>query len=82
MQFVAEWDECRHDSCKTSDFRRDALQQAYEKFGLADDTLDFIGYAVALQPNDDFSSQVCKPTNAERKVYLNSVMRHGGSSFS
>ena len=37
---------------------------------MAEGTTDFIGHAVALQPNDDYLTQACEPTNTKCQLYL------------
>ena len=37
---------------------------------MAECTTDFIGHAVALQPNDDYLTQTCEPMNAKCQLYL------------
>merc|ERR1740123_662510 len=57
------------------------MKQVFEKYGLQDGTIDFIGHAVALQPTDDYVNQACGPTIQKCKLYLTSVMQYGGSPF-
>ncbi|CAK0899461.1 unnamed protein product [Prorocentrum cordatum] len=57
------------------------MAQVYEKFGLQEATVDFIGHAVALHPNDDYLNKACGPTIQKCKLYLNSLMQYGGSPF-
>ena len=40
---------------------------------LVQGTTDFIGHAVALQPNDDYLTQACEPMNAKCQLYLNKL---------
>jgi len=63
------------------DPRRHTMKQVYEKFGLAEATIDFIGHAVALWPNDDYLAKACGLTINKCKLYLNSLMQYGGSPF-
>ena len=37
---------------------------------MAEGTTDFIGHAVALQPNDDYFTQACEPMNTKCQSYL------------
>merc|ERR1712232_440641 len=63
------------------DPRRHTMAQVYAKFGLQEATIDFIGHAVALQPNDGYLQQACGPTINACKPYLDSLMQYGGSPF-
>merc|ERR1719160_1060818 len=57
------------------------MQQVYEKFGLQTNTIDFIGHAVALYPNDEYRQRACGPTIKKLKLYVESLMQIGGSPF-
>jgi len=81
VKFVMGWDPASPESLKGLDPRRHTMAQVYEKYGLAKGTIDFIGHAVALQPNDDYLNKACGPTISKCQLYLNSVMQYGGSPF-
>jgi Rab GDP dissociation inhibitor len=51
------------------------------KFKLEDNTMDFIGHAVALYTNDDFLQQVSLPTIEKMQLYMDSVGRFGSTPF-
>merc|ERR1712060_503214 len=52
-----------------------------QKFGLQESTIDFVGHAIALQPNDEYLHQACGPTIHKCKLYIESWMQYGGSPF-
>jgi len=81
VKFVTEWDDNDASTHGGLDPRRHTMQQVYEKYGLQEATIDFIGHAVALQPNDDYLKQACGLTINKCKLYLNSLMQYGGSPF-
>merc|ERR1719460_883972 len=63
------------------DPRRHTMEQVYQKFGLQEATIDFIGHAVALENNDEYIKKACGPTIAKMKLYVDSLMQIGGSPF-
>ena len=52
-----------------------------KKFGLQDNTVDFVGHAVALYTNDDFLQQKAITTIEKMQLYFNSFGRYGNSPF-
>merc|ERR1719282_86152 len=57
------------------------MAQVYEKFGLQEATIDFIGHAVALWSSDEYLKKACGITINKCKLYLTSLMQYGGSPF-
>lgn len=80
-QFVMNWDDDKPATHQEIDPRRHTMAQVFDKFGLQEGTIDFIGHAVALHNNDDYLKQACGPTIQKCKLYLTSVMQYGGSPF-
>mmetsp|Transcript_25621 Transcript_25621/g.59684 ORF Transcript_25621/g.59684 Transcript_25621/m.59684 type:complete len:456 (+) Transcript_25621:62-1429(+) len=81
VQFVMNWSDEDAGSHQGLDPRRHTMEQVFQKFGLQEGTIDFIGHAVALWPNDGYLKQACGTTINKCKLYLDSVMRYGGSPF-
>jgi len=79
--FIGNWEDDNAATHQGIDPRRHTMSQVFEKFGLAKTTIDFVGHAVALHPNDDYLRQACGPTIQKCALYLNSVQRYGGSPF-
>lgn len=52
-----------------------------KKFDLEDNTVDFIGHAVALFTNDDFLNRPAIETIEKIKLYMDSIGRYGDSPF-
>lgn len=80
-QFIMNWEDEKKDTHQEIDPRRHTMLQVFEKFGLQEGTIDFIGHAVALHTNDDYLRQACGPTIQKCRLYLQSVMQYGGSPF-
>mmetsp|Transcript_16124 Transcript_16124/g.37740 ORF Transcript_16124/g.37740 Transcript_16124/m.37740 type:complete len:456 (+) Transcript_16124:90-1457(+) len=81
VQFITNWEDDDVKTHQDLDPRRHTMAQVYEKFGLQKSTIDFIGHAVALHHNDDYMSQACGATISKCKLYLQSLLRYGGSPF-
>lgn len=81
INFVVGWNEADPNSLQGLDPKRHTMAQVYQKFGLQEGTVDFIGHAVALENNDEYLSKACGPCIANQQLYLNSLMRIGGSPF-
>lgn len=71
-QFIMGWDDDKPSTHQEIDPRRHTMAQVYEKFGLQEGTIDFIGHAVALHINDAYLKQPCGPTIQKLRLYLNS----------
>lgn len=52
-----------------------------KKFDLEENTIDFIGHAVALFTNDDFMTRPAIETIEKIKLYMDSIGRYGDSPF-
>jgi len=81
VQFINNWDNANIGTHEGIDPNRHTMAQVYSKFGLAEQTIDFIGHAVALCNNDEYLDKACGPTIAKCKLYLESVLHYGASPF-
>merc|ERR1719424_1308699 len=81
VKFVTDWEDADVSTHGGLDPRRHTMTQVYEKFGIQEATIDFVGHAVALQPNDDYLKKACGTTIQKCKLYLNSLLQYGGSPF-
>ncbi|KAI1476358.1 rab GTPase activator [Daldinia eschscholtzii] len=68
---------------KGLDITKCTMKDVYDKFGLEPTTRDFVGHAMALYLNDDYSDEAGKaPEAIERiRMYGNSVARYGKSPY-
>ncbi|CAE7200419.1 GDI2 [Symbiodinium natans] len=80
-QFIMNWEDDKPSTHQDIDPRRHTMAQVYQKFGLQESTIDFIGHAVALWPNDSYLNGPCGPTIQKCRLYLQSVLQYGGSPF-
>jgi len=81
VSFVTNWDDDNKSTHQDFDPKRHSMAQVFQKFGLQEATIDFIGHAVALQPSDDYLNKACGPTINKCKLYVESLLRFGGSPF-
>ena len=63
------------------DLNFEPFRNLVKKFDLEDNTVDFIGHAVALFTNDDFLNRPAIETIEKIKLYMDSVGRYGDSPF-
>jgi Rab GDP dissociation inhibitor len=59
------------------------MKEVYDKFGLEDNTRDFIGHSMALYPSDGYINQngVAVETINRIRLYVNSMARYGKSPY-
>jgi len=81
FQFAAAWDPAKPETLKGLSPEGHTMMQVYEEFGLGEDTMDFIGHAVALYTSDEYLTQPCGPTLARIQLYMDSIQRYGSSPF-
>lgn len=55
--------------------------QVFKNFGLADDTIDFVGHALALHRDDDYLNQPAGDTIMKIKLYVESLARYAKSPY-
>jgi len=57
------------------------MDEVYKKFGLDENTSDFVGHAMALYRDDSYRSQPCVETVKRIKLYAESLARYGKSPY-
>ena len=57
------------------------MSQVYDKFELESATQDFVGHAVALNPEDSYVDRPCLETIERIKLYYESLTRYGKSPY-
>merc|ERR1712027_242831 len=57
------------------------MAEVYKKFGLDENTSDFVGHALALFRNDDYLKKPCLETIIKIKLYSDSLARYGKSPY-
>ncbi|KAH0482233.1 MAG: uncharacterized protein KVP18_001119 [Porospora cf. gigantea A] len=83
--FVAHWellDPTTHrNGSSVFDPEKTPMRSVFDSFGLADTTIEFIGHAVALYPDDSYLRRPCGETLTRIQLYLYSLARYGKSPF-
>eukprot|EP01056_Protomagalhaensia_sp_Gyna25_P003975 Protomagalhaensia_sp_Gyna_25__3974@NODE_357_length_3750_cov_92_457289_g276_i0_p1_GENE_NODE_357_length_3750_cov_92_457289_g276_i0NODE_357_length_3750_cov_92_457289_g276_i0_p1_ORF_typecomplete_len463_score79_97GDI/PF00996_18/9_6e121Amino_oxidase/PF01593_24/1_8e07FAD_oxidored/PF12831_7/0_44FAD_oxidored/PF12831_7/23DAO/PF01266_24/0_24GMC_oxred_N/PF00732_19/0_037_NODE_357_length_3750_cov_92_457289_g276_i022493637 len=79
--FIANWN--RTDSRTWGKFNPDVtpMREVYQYYGLQENTIDFVGHAIALYTNDDYMMQPMGDTMDRLRLYMNSLVRYGTSPF-
>merc|ERR1712147_37862 len=57
------------------------MDEVYKKFGLDENTSDFVGHAMVLYRDDSYRSQPCVETVKRIKLYAESLARYGKSPY-
>lgn len=81
FMFVQEYDEKNTKTHQGHDLRKMTMKQLFEAFGLQDDTIDFVGHALALHVNDEYLAQPALPTVERIRLYVESLARYLKSPY-
>lgn len=57
------------------------MKDVYSHYNLGDNTIDFLGHAVALHTDDTYINQPAKDTIVKMQLYYDSIGRYGDSPF-
>jgi len=63
------------------DLTKVTMDTLYKKFGLGQDTIDFLGHAVALYQDDDYIQAPAKETVERMNLYADSLSRYTKSPY-
>lgn len=80
-RFVAQFDQTEPETWKGINPFKESITKYYEYYGLEENTVDFLGHAVALHTCDDYMKEPAFFTIMRMKLYMNSLMRFGSSPF-
>eukprot|EP00245_Coleochaete_scutata_P010245 TRINITY_DN3554_c0_g1_i1.p1 TRINITY_DN3554_c0_g1~~TRINITY_DN3554_c0_g1_i1.p1 ORF type:complete len:464 (-),score=113.88 TRINITY_DN3554_c0_g1_i1:629-2020(-) len=78
--FVQDYDEAVPKTHEGLDLHHVTAQDVFTKFGLEENTVDFIGHALALYRNDEYLSQPAYDMVKRVKLYAESLLRFNGGS--
>jgi Rab GDP dissociation inhibitor len=79
--FVQDFDENDPKSWKDVDPHKTTMSDVYKKFGLDENTSDFVGHALALHRDDKYLDASCIETLKRIKLYSDSLARYGKSPY-
>ena len=66
---------------KDIDIEKQPMIDVFKKYKLEDNTIDFLGHAVALHTSDDYLNANAKDTLMKMQLYTESIGRYGDSPF-
>ncbi|KAK8956092.1 hypothetical protein KSP40_PGU021534 [Platanthera guangdongensis] len=78
--YVQDYDENDPRSHEGLDLNKVTTREVFAKYGLDDNTVDFIGHALALHTNDGYLDQPAIETVKRMKLYAESLARFQGGS--
>lgn len=81
LEFVAAYDEDEASTHQGLNLDKNTMDEVYSHFGLERGTKDFIGHAMALWANDDYLTEVARPTIERIILYVQSVAKYGKSPY-
>jgi len=79
--FVQDFQEEDPKTWKDCDPVKTTMAEVFKKFGLDENTSDFVGHAIALYRDDDYLSKPCLETLKRIKLYSDSIARYGKSPY-
>jgi len=81
LVFVQDFEENDPQSWKDVDPHKTTMSEVYKKFGLDENTSDFVGHALALHRDDKYLNAPCSETLRRIKLYSESLARYGKSPY-
>jgi len=81
LEYVGDYDEEDPKTHKGYDLKKMTAAALFKEYGLAAETIDFIGHAMALYYSDEYLNQPALETAKRIKLYGESVMRYGNSPY-
>jgi len=81
LEFVGEYEENDPKTHKGYDLKKKTTAELFNEFGLASESIDFIGHAMALYQNDDYLKLPALEPVKRTRLYGESVLRYGNSPY-
>jgi len=81
LEFVGDYEENDPKTHKGRDLKKMTAKALFEEFGLKADTIDFLGHAMALYPDDTYLNEPALETVKRVRLYGESVMRYQNSPY-
>ncbi|KAF8818754.1 putative rab GDI alpha [Cardiosporidium cionae] len=81
FQYCADWEADKTETWKGLDPNNYSAMNLFAHYNLEQNTIDFIGHAVALYTNDNYMNKPVKETLEKISLYMNSISRYGKSPF-
>jgi Rab GDP dissociation inhibitor len=71
----------KKETWKKYDLDTMTMAEVFKKWGISDQTQDFLGHAVALYTDDTYIDKNCKESIEKMQLYTESIGRYGDSPF-
>ncbi|RNF13999.1 putative rab-GDP dissociation inhibitor [Trypanosoma conorhini] len=81
FQFMGNYDPKDPSTHKKYNLQTMTMAQLYKEFGIGNDTIDFVGHAVALHTNDDYMQRPALDTVMRCKLYEKSFNMYATSPY-
>jgi Rab GDP dissociation inhibitor len=81
FKFAQDYDPANQATHKGMDLKRQPFRELVTAFGLEENTVDFIGHAVAMYTSDDCVRRSCHEVIMKIKLYMDSIGLYGNSPF-
>jgi len=81
LSWIDKYDQANPETYKKIDPKNVSMNEFYKKFELENNTIDFVGHAVALYTNDDYLEKPAIDSIHKIKLYMNSVGTYGDTPF-
>ncbi|KAL3251457.1 hypothetical protein ABHI18_010641 [Aspergillus niger] len=83
LEWVGEFKEEDPSTHQGLNIHTCTMKEVYDKFGLEDNTRDFVGHSMALYPSDEYilKSGMAPETINRIRLYVNSMARYGKSPY-
>ena len=81
LVFIQEFSEEDPKSWKDIDPKTTTMEEVYKKFGLDENTCDFVGHALALYRDDAYLGQPALAAIKRIRLYSDSLARYGKSPY-
>jgi Rab GDP dissociation inhibitor len=79
--YIAELDVANPSTWQKTDIRRQPMKEIFEKFSLEENTIDFIGHALALYTSDSYLEEPAIECIQKIQLYMDSIGRYGDHPF-
>jgi Rab GDP dissociation inhibitor len=81
LQYVMAFDEKNTSTWQGYDVRKLKMKEFYDKYGVQEETIEFLGHAVACYFDDDYLQQPALPAILRMKLYYESLATYGKSPY-
>jgi Rab GDP dissociation inhibitor len=79
--YLDKVDETKKETWGDVDLMNQNMDVLFKKYSLEDNTVDFLGHAVALHTNDDYRLRPSIDTVQKMQLYVESLGKYGNSPF-